>query len=232
MPLRKWLDSINFAIEGVLHAARTQRHVRYHFYAAFIVLTGGYLLGVTREEFVLLALAVITVLLAELMNTAMESVVDIISPEHSARARQAKDVAAGAVLVTAFGAAVLGYVILMPYLMEAFATGLHPVHRQGDEVAVLALVLVIIVVILLKALIGSGHPLAGGMPSGHTAVAFSVFMSVTLSTRNIIAAGLCFVLAFLIAQSRVTAGAHKVVEVVAGAVLGAGLTAVLFLVFR
>ena len=69
------------------------------------------------------------------------------------------------------------------------------------------------------------------MPSGHTALAFSVLASVIFTTRNLIASGLCLLLALFIAQSRVTTKVHSPLEVVAGALLGAGLTVVLFLVF-
>jgi diacylglycerol kinase (ATP) len=231
MPLRQWFKSANFAIEGILHAAKTQRHLRYHFYAAFIVLVGSYALGVSREEFLFIALAVIAVLVAEMLNTSVESVVDLISPEHHERAREAKDIAAGAVMITAFGAAVIGFVVLMPHLEDLFRTGINLAPRPSGEIAVLAFVLVLIVVVLLKAMLGKGRPLSGGMPSGHTALAFSVLVSVIFTTRNLIASGLCLLLALFIAQSRITTRVHSPLEVVSGALLGAGLTVVLFLVF-
>ncbi|TAL24023.1 MAG: diacylglycerol kinase family protein, partial [Nitrospirae bacterium] len=114
MPLRQWIKSANFAIEGILHAAKTQRHLRYHFYAAAAVLLISYILGVSRTEFLIISLSVIAVLLAEMFNTSIETLVDIISAEHSEKARIAKDIAAGAVLITAFGVAVVGYIILFP----------------------------------------------------------------------------------------------------------------------
>ena len=65
MPLRKWIKSADFAIEGILHAARTQRHLRYHFYSATAVLLVSYVLGVTRTEFMIISLSVIAVLLGD-----------------------------------------------------------------------------------------------------------------------------------------------------------------------
>lgn len=105
--LKKWFKSANFAIEGILHAAKTQRHLRYHFYTAAFVLLLIYILGISRFEFLIITLSAIAVLLAEMFNTAIETVVDIISPEESEKARIAKDIAAGAVLITAFGVAVI-----------------------------------------------------------------------------------------------------------------------------
>src|SRR3972149_5648541 len=114
MPLRQWRKSANFAIEGILHGAKTQRHLRYHFFSAAFVLFLSYLLGISRIEFVIISLAVILVISAEMMNSAFEAIVDLLSPGYSEKARVVKDIAAGAVLVAAFGAAVLGYIILFP----------------------------------------------------------------------------------------------------------------------
>jgi diacylglycerol kinase (ATP) len=125
MPLRKWIKSAGYAIEGILHAARTQRHLRYHLIAAFSVLVVAFAVGVSKTEFVLVSLAVILVLLAEMLNTAIEATVDMLSPDHSEKARVAKDVAAGAVLLTSFGAAVLGAILLYPHFSLFFERGLR-----------------------------------------------------------------------------------------------------------
>ncbi len=231
MPIRQWLKSANFAIEGILHAARHQRHLRYHFYAAVIVLVTSYTLGVTKTEFLIITLAVIAVLVAEMLNSAIEAVVDLLSPEHHEQARAAKDIAAGAVLITAFGSLVVGYIVLLPYLERIFTEGMHLSPRPKEEVAVMAFILVLILVILLKAYLGKGHPLRGGMPSGHAAVSFSVWVSVTFITRSFLASLLCLVLATAISHSRISSGVHKPWEVVMGALMGALLTFVLFWVF-
>lgn len=231
MPLRQWIKSANFAIEGILHAARTQRHLRYHFYSAFIVIVGSYILGVKREEFIFIALAVIAVLVAEMLNTAVEAIVDILSPEYHEQARAAKDIAAGAVLITAAGAALIGYIILFPYLKGTVQHGFTLTPRAPEEVAVIASILVMIVVVLVKAGTGKGHPLSGGMPSGHAAIAFSVLVSVVEITRNIFASLLCLMLALLIAQSRVSIKVHHPIEVIVGALIGSVVTWLLFQVF-
>jgi len=231
MPLRKWIDSANNAIEGILHAAKTQRHLRYHFYSAVAVLVLSYILGVERTDFLIISIAVILVLLAEMINTAIEYVVDMISPEHSEKARITKDVAAGAVLITAFGAAVLGYIILFPYFSRAFEQGIDIAKHSKEEITIISVIFVLITVVVLKAYSGKGHPLRGGMPSGHSAIAFSAWVAVTYITESFIASLLSFLLSVLIAQSRIAVKAHTPLEVIAGAVLGSGLTLLLFIIF-
>ena len=231
MPLRKWIKSTNFAIEGILHGAKTQRHLRYHFFSTVFVLFLSYLLGVSRMEFVVISLAVMLVITAEMLNSAVEVVVDILSPEYSERARVAKDIAAGAVLISAFGAAVLGYIILFPYLKALFINGFTIARHSKEDVALIAVILVMILVIITKSHFGKGHPLRGGMPSGHSALAFSIWVSVTYLTGNFLVSLLCFILSVWIAISRVSVKAHNYWEVILGALMGAAATFLLFRLF-
>ena len=228
---RKWIRSANFAIEGILHAAKTQRHLRYHFYSSAVVLLLSYILGVTKTEFLFIALSVIAVLLAEMFNTAIEAVVDHFSPEHSEKARVIKDMAAGAVFVTAFGVAVIGYIILFPYIRDVFTRGFYVTRHSKEDIAIISFVIVLISVVIAKAYFGKGHPLSGGMPSGHAALAFSVWVAVTYITENTLASGLCLVLAILIAQSRVMRKIHSAWEVILGSLIGALVTFLLFRLF-
>jgi diacylglycerol kinase (ATP) len=230
-PLRQWLKSTNFAIEGILHGAKTQRHLRYHFFSAAAVLFASYILGVSRMEFILISLAVIIVLTAEMLNSAIETVVDLLSPEYSEKARIAKDLAAGAVLIAAFGSAVLGYIILFPYISSAFSQGLSVARHTMEEISLIAFILVLILVIITKSYFGKGHPLSGGFPSGHSALAFSVWVSITYITGSLFASLVCFVLAAVVAHSRVVLKAHTVWEVVAGGLMGSFLTFLLFRLF-
>ena len=231
MPIRAWLRSTNFAIEGILHAARTQRHLRYHFYAAGAVLLLSYALGVSKGEFLVIALAVMAVLVAEMMNTAVEAVVDIITPDEHPGAKAAKDIAAGAVLITAFGSAVIGYIVLFPYIRRTFTEGFRIAHHTTNEIVIIAVILVLIAVLLLKAYVRRGLLLKGGLPSGHASLAFSVWVSVMYITENFLVSLLVFVLASVIAAARVTSGVHRWFEVVIGALLGALITVLMFEVF-
>jgi diacylglycerol kinase (ATP) len=231
MPLRKWIDSVNNAIEGILYAAKTQRHLRCHFYIAAAVLILSYIIDVKRIDFLIISIAIILVLFAEMINTSIEYVVDMISPERSEKARIAKDVAAGAVFITVCGALVIGYIILFPYIVRIFESGIHVAKHSKEDIAFVAIILVLILVVVLKAFSGKGHPLRGGMPSGHSAIAFSAWVAVTYITENFMVSLLVFALSVVIAQSRVAVRVHTALEVIMGAILGAGVTFLLFLVF-
>lgn len=231
MPLRKWIVSANHAIEGILHAAKTQRHMRYHLYAAMLLLIVSFVLGVSGTEFVVLITLSVLVISVEMLNTAVEIITDILFKEYDQRAKIIKDTAAGAVLITALGAALVGYIILFKPIRKYFDSGLSVAKHTGADVAVVALLAVLILVVITKAFFGRGEPLRGGMPSGHAAVAFSIWMSVTMTTGNFIPSLLVFIMAILIAQSRVSVGIHRPIEVILGALLGSSVTFLLFKVF-
>ncbi len=231
MPLRRWIESAGHAIEGIIHAAKTQRHVRYHFYAAVIILLISTILGVSRSEFIAISIVVIVVLATELMNTALEAAIDLFSLDFHPKARAAKDVAAGAVLITALGALIVGYVILLPPLKRVFEEGLPVVSHSKTDIALISLIIVLILVVLIKAMTGKGHPLKGGMPSGHAAFSFSVWVSITFMTQAVEISIILALVALAISASRVILKIHSLREVILGSLLGSGVTFLLFLVF-
>jgi diacylglycerol kinase (ATP) len=231
LPLRRFIESTNNAIEGIIYTAKTQRHLRYHLFAAAFVLLLTYIFGVERTDFLIISLVVILVLLSEMINTAIEYVVDMLSPEYSEKAKIAKDVAAGAVFITAFGAVVVGYIVLFPYVKTIFYTGISISKHSKEEIALISAILVLISIVALKARFGKGRPLHGGMPSGHAAIAFSFWVAITYITESFTASLFCFVLAVLISQSRVAVKAHSPLEVVIGAIIGAVITLLLFVAF-
>ena len=231
MPLRKWIESANYAIEGILHAAKTERHLRYHFYAAVLILLLSLILGITRSEFIAIAIVAIIVLSVEMLNTAIEATVDIIFKEYDNRAKIIKDIAAGAVLTASIGSAVVGYIIFLPYLKNIFENGLKIAKHSGEDVAIISFVVLLILVIITKTFFGKGSPLRGGIPSGHAAVAFSIWAAVTFLTEAFLPSFLILILAVLVAQSRVSIGVHKPWEVILGALLGSVVTFFLFKLF-
>lgn len=227
-----FIGSLNCAIEGILWAVKTQRHMLFHLVAAILVLVAALALRLTLHEFALLALAITLVLFAELVNTAIEVTIDLVSPDFHPLAQRAKDVAAGAVLLASVGAMVLGYLALSRFFFVAEVNVTHDFMRTTGNLAIISIVIVVLLVILIKARVGRGTPLHGGMPSGHAGVAFSVATSVAFAEVGILVVLLAWLLAGLVAQSRVLLGIHTFTEIVAGSFLGIVSTLVIQLVFH
>jgi len=205
--------------------------MRYHLYAAVILLLTGFILGISWSDFVILITLSIIVISVEMINTALETITDILFKDYDPRAKAIKDIAAGAVLIAALGAALIGYVILSKPVEKFFESGLLIAKHSKGDIAVVALVVVLIMVVITKTFFERGKPLKGGMPSGHSAVAFSMWMTVTMITEHFVASLLALAMAVLIAQSRVYVGIHKPLEVVMGGLLGSSITFLLFKIF-
>jgi diacylglycerol kinase (ATP) len=223
-----WLETLNCAVEGILHAVKTQRHMRWHALACLAVLLLAVRFSVTPSEFGLLCLAAALVIVAELANTAMESAVDLACSEYHPLARAAKDVAAGAVLVAAFAAAAVGWVVLFPKVGTEAAQVLSLVNGSEPVAIASILLIVLVLIVLLKAKVGRGRPLHGGMPSGHAAVSFTIATVLTLRTEDPIVGVLCGALAAMVSHSRLLHRIHTGAEVLAGVALGVVAGSILF----
>jgi len=229
------LQSFNFAFEGIIHVLRTQRNLRIHFMIAAGVLVAALIVGVSRLELVVLLMAISFVLIAEMINSALEAGIDVATTSFDPLAKLAKDIAAGAVLIATVNAVVAGYLIFVDRIKDPSSRAIDRIRDAPTEITLIALVLTVIIVISAKAWTGRGRPLQGGLPSGHAAIAFAGWMAATYilgdSTHWFLVSTLTFIMALLVAQTRIEAGIHSFVEVVSGGVLGALVTLVLFQLF-
>lgn len=114
----KFIRSFGFAFSGLGYALRTQLNFRIHIFIAFFIGITGYWLQLSTNEWLWVVSAVGMVLMTELLNTAIEVLVDLVSPEIHPKAKIIKDVAAGAVLVTAISAAMIGLIIFIPKILQ------------------------------------------------------------------------------------------------------------------
>jgi diacylglycerol kinase (ATP) len=229
------IESFNYAIEGVIHVLRTHRNMRIHFAVAIVVLVAAVWKGVSRFELIALLLAIAFVLIAEMINSAIEQAVDLATTSFDPLAKLAKDIAAGAVLIAAINAIAIGYLVFSHAIGSSGTSVLDRLRDLPTEVTLVALVLVVLLVIATKAFVGRGTPLRGGLPSGHAAIAFSGWIAVTyiLSARDhrFLISSIMFVMALLVAQTRIEAGVHSTLEVVYGGLLGALVTLAVFQLF-
>jgi diacylglycerol kinase (ATP) len=105
------LDSFNYATEGIIHVLRTQRNMRIHFAVAFAVIVLALIVNVTKLELIALLLSITFVLIAEMINSAIEGAIDIATTSFDPMAKLAKDIAAGAVLLASVNALAIGYLV-------------------------------------------------------------------------------------------------------------------------
>jgi len=225
------LDSFNFAFEGIIHVLRTQRNMRVHFVVAVVVLVAAVLMGVDRLELIALLLAISFVLIAEMVNTAIEGAVDVSTTSFDPNAKLAKDIAAGAVLIATINAIAIGYLVFSGQIADTSTRLLDQLANAPAKLTLVALVLTVILVIGTKAVTHRGTPLRGGLPSGHAAAAFAGWMAITLmleGEQRFLVSSVALILALLVAQTRIESGVHSALEVFYGALLGGLTTLVVF----
>ena len=224
--------SFNHAFEGIMYATRTQANMRVHFVIAALVLVATLILRLDRFYVIAVVILIALVLAMELINTAIEAIVDLLTVAHHPLAKTAKDAAAGAVLVVSVASAVCGYLIFYQGILSGGASVFAAVQAVPANVALIVLAIAAILTVFAKAWIGRGSALQGGAVSGHAALAFAAATMLAFFYQKPLAALLAYFIAFLVAQSRVEARIHNSFEVLWGAVLGTIVALALYLLVR
>jgi len=225
---KSFQKSFDYAIQGIINTLRTQRNMRIHFLIAFIVLTACFFLDISRIELLLVFLVIIFVLVLEMINTAVEIIVDMIAEEYNFKAKHAKNTAAGAVLLGVLSAVVTGYLIFIDDIQNFSLRYLVTFRNQPLHLIFINLAILLLIIIFLKSFYKKGTPLEGGMPSGHSALAFSILTMVAYLSSSFLVFSLVLLLALVVAHSRIESGIHSFLEVFLGALLGVLLTVLLF----
>lgn len=232
MRLKKMVDSFNHAIDGIIYTVRTQRNMRIHMIITLFILMACLLFDVSKDEILILAITITMVIGAELFNTAIEATVDMTTNYYHPLAKIAKNVAAGAVLLTAINAVFVGYIIFWDKLSTISLILLNKIKESHPYTIFIVLVIVSILTVIVKAIFGEGTPLKGGMPSGHSALSFSIATAISLITEEPVCIMLSFLMALITAQSRVDSEVHSTFEVIVGALFGILITLLIFTMFK
>lgn len=228
----RFVESFNAAIEGFIYVLKTQTNMRIHFLSALLILLLAIYLNFTSSELLILCITITLVLAAEMVNTAVELVVDMVKSEFHPIARVIKDISAGAVLLASINAVIVGYLLFAKRIPFRIEDEVISIRQSPWHLTFISLILVLGTAVIGKVLFHKGRPLRGGMPSGHAAVAFSIWASIAFLTNNSIVIILAFVMAFLIARHRIRDSIHTIWEVLAGATLGVLLTTLVFQLFH
>lgn len=108
--------SVSYAVSGIGFVIRNEHNARIHIVAAIVVVAVGMFYQISSSDWLILVLAIVGVWFAETINTAFEYLCDVVSPQKNEAVRHAKDIAAGAVLITAIGALLIGSIVMFPYI--------------------------------------------------------------------------------------------------------------------
>lgn len=118
---KKLINSFKYALQGFASSFRTERNMKIHVVATILVIILGIYLKLNLIEWSIITIAIVIVISAELFNTAIETIVDMVSPQKNEKAKLAKDISAGAVLILAIGSAIVGFIIFLPKIIAIFS---------------------------------------------------------------------------------------------------------------
>ena len=224
-------DSFRYAGQGLKYTLATQRNFRIHTLALLAITALVIFLDFSALEIVLLFGTAFAVLICELFNTAIEKTVDLITTEYSPLAKIAKDVSAGAVLISAINSIFVAYLIFFDRLNPATMHILIKIRNQDIHIIIIGIIVTLTLVIGGKTFSQKGSHVQGGIISGHSALSFALATSITFISENPLISTLAFFLALLVAQSRIEGKIHTKREVFYGGILGILVMTLLFRVF-
>ncbi len=222
-------DSFNAAIEGIFDTIRTEKNMKFHAFITVITLMLALFYDLKSNSIIALSISIALVWAAELLNTAVEACIDIFCKDYHELARKAKDASAGAVLITALNAVIVAYVVFSGVIRKKLSTSFMILKNSYQHKTVFIIIVVLTVVILLKLIFQRGKPLKGGIPSGHSALAGSIFILIAFLTTNSKVFFLTLLMLILVLQSRVEGKIHTFFETIVGAFLGMGITYIILM---
>lgn len=231
MKNKNLVDSFNNAINGLVSTVRSERNMKLHIAAAAVVLALSLFYDLTRVEFIIVCIAIALVIICELFNTAIEVLIDTLIGIYHPKAKIVKDTAAGAVFVCALLSILVGYFIFFDRVSTSLEIGIIRIKQVPMHITVISIVISMLVVLLLKSFFKKGTPFSGGMPSGHSAIAFSATTAAALWTNNVNITILFLIVSLLVVQSRLEGKIHNAIELIAGALIGFSVTLLLFQAF-
>ena len=220
---KNFIDAWRNAINGIIYATTTQSNIKKQLVIAVFVVIISLFFELSKAEFLIFMFTIILILFAEMVNTAIETVVDLYTDLYHPKAKIAKDVAAGGVVITAINAVIVAYFLFFEKISDI---GLQFIRNVVSSPIHLAFSTVIIVVIAILSLIAMAttnkHKLINRkfMPSGYAALSFAANTIIWIMTDNIVILTLSLVIAILASASRIEAKRHTLSEVVFSASVG------------
>ena len=222
------IKTFNYAIDGIIYTLKSQRNMKIHYAIAILVLFLTLFLNLSRIEIIAVFFSISLVILSEMFNTAIEKTVDLVTTEYNPLAKIAKDVAAGAVLVSALNSIMVAYLVFFDRLNPSTLSLLIKIKNQDVHVTIIGIIITMLFVVAGKTLSPKGSHVQGGVVSGHAALSFALATSIGYISENALVATLSFMLALLVAQSRIEGRIHTLREVIYGGILGILVITLLF----
>lgn len=222
-----FIDAWKNAFNGIIYATTTQGNIQKQLIIAVIVVIVSLFFNLNRAEFLCFLFTIVLIIFAEMVNTAIETVVDLFVDVYHPKAKIAKDVAAGAVVLSAINAIIVGYFIFFKAenLSELSNSVFRNMIKSPIHLTFVAIILVIIAVVAVKASCSKkkqrGELIKEGfVPSGQSAIAFAILTAIWLNSKDILTFSLALALSILVVGNRYQSNMRTKAEIVFGICMG------------
>lgn len=220
---KNFVQALYNAFDGIIYATTTQSNVKKQLLGIVLVMIVSLFMNLTRTEFLFLIFACVLVILAEMLNTAIETVVDLYVDVYHPKAKIAKDVGAGAVIISSINALIIAYFVLYDKITTKGITVLQTVAKSPVHLIFVSIILTVVVLLTIKAanvIRTRNGKKEKFIPSGQTALAMAVTTLILLNTKDIVITTLAFLLSLMIGLSRIENNKRTGFEVFFGGIIG------------
>lgn len=217
---KTFFTAMGHAVDGVIRAFKTERNLRIDYIIGIFVLIASLFFDFTQTEFACLCLTIGFVIFAEMINSTVEYVVDLITDKYDDRAKAAKDIAAGGVLISSVVAVIVAYFLFVDKIYMATTAVIDSILSSKLHILFTIIFAVVLLAIILKGMFGKGDKFSQAYPSARVALAFALTTYVYLITRNIFVGAVAFLLSLMIAQIRIENTKIRPIYMIISAILG------------
>lgn len=217
---KTFFTALRHALDGVIKAFKTERNLRIDYVIGLFVLICSLFFDFTKTEFACLCLTIGFVIFAEMINSTVEYIVDLITDKYDDRAKAAKDIAAGGVLIASVVAVIVAFFLFADKLTMATTSVISTIFSSNIYILFTIIFAVIILAVILKGFLGKGSNYSQVYPSARVALAFGLTTYVYIITKSILVGGVALILSIIIAQIRVENTKTRPIYMVISAIIG------------
>ncbi len=217
---KNFITALHHSVDGIIKAFKTERNLRIDYFCAVCVLLAGIVLGLNKTEFVCLCLTVGFVIFSEMINSVAEYIVDLVTDKYDDRAKAAKDIAAGGVLISSSISVIVAYFLFADKLQNATTSVLNAIISSNTNILFTIIFMIVVLVIILKGLFGRGEEYAHSGPSLKIALAFGLTTYACIITRSFLVGIVCGILSLMIFGMKVTHTKASKINMIYSALLG------------
>lgn len=217
---KTFFTALRHALDGVIKAFKTERNLRIDYVIGLFVLICSLFFDFTKTEFACLCLTIGFVIFAEMINSTVEYIVDLITDKYDDRAKAAKDIAAGGVLISSVVAVIVAFFLFADKLTMATTSVISTIFSSNIYILFTIIFAVIILAVILKGFLGKGSNYSQVYPSARVALAFGLTTYVYIITKSILVGGVALILSIIIAQIRVENTKTRPIYMVISAIIG------------